>query len=33
MTNLNIVRQDAVSENEVIRSRLAKTEQPDAKKV
>ena len=33
MTNLSIFRQDEVSENEVIRSRVAKTQQPDAERL
>ena len=33
MTNLSILSQDEVSENQVIRSRVAKTQQPDAKRL
>ena len=33
MTNLSIVSQDEVSENQVIRSRVAKTQQPDAERL
>ena len=33
MTNLRIVSRDEVSENQVIRSRVAKTQQPDAERL
>ena len=33
MTNLSIVSQDEVSENQVIRSRVAKTQQPEAERL
>ena len=33
MTNLSIFRQDEVIENKVIRSRVAKTQQPDAERL
>ena len=33
MTNLSIICQDEVSENQVIRSRVAKTQQPDAERL
>ena len=33
MTNLSIVSQDKVSENQVLRSRVAKTQQPDAERL
>ena len=33
MTNLSIISQDEVSENQVIRSRVAKTQQPDAERL
>ena len=33
MTNLSIVIQDEVSENQVIRSRVAKTQQPGAERL
>ena len=33
MTNLSIVGWDEVSENKVIRSRVAKTQQPDAERL
>ena len=33
MTNLSIVSPDGVSENEVIRSNVAKTQQPDAERL
>ena len=33
MTNLSIVSQDEVGENQVIRSRVAKTQQPDAERL
>ena len=33
MTNLSIVSQDEVSENQVIRSNVAKTQQPDAERI
>ena len=33
MTNLSIVNQDEVSENQVLRSRVAKTQQPDAERL
>ena len=32
-TNLNIVSSDGVSENQVIRSNVAKTQQPDAERL
>ena len=33
MTNLSIVSQDKGSENQVLRSRVAKTQQPDAERL
>ena len=33
MTNLSIVSQDEVSENQVLRLRVAKTQQPDAERL
>ena len=33
MTNLSIASRDEVSENQVIRSRVAKTQQPDAERL
>ena len=33
MTNLSIVGQEEVSENQVLRSRVAKTQQPDAERL
>ena len=33
MTNLSIVSRDEVSENQVIRSNVAKTQQPDAERL
>ena len=33
MTNLSIVSSDGVSENQVIRSNVAKTQQPDAERL
>ena len=33
MTHLSIVNQDEVSENQVLRSRVAKTQQPDAERL
>ena len=33
MTNLSIVSQDEVIENQVIKSRVAKTQQPDAERL
>ena len=33
MTNLRIVSQDEVGENQVIKSRVAKTQQPDAERL
>ena len=33
MTNLSIVSRDEVSENQAIRSRVAKTQQPDAERL
>ena len=33
MTNLRIVSQDEVGENQVIRSRFAKTQPPDAERL
>ena len=33
MTNLSIVSQDKVIENQVLRSRVAKTQQPDAERL
>ena len=33
MTNLSIVSQNEVSKNQVIRSRVAKTQQPDAERL
>ena len=33
MTNLSIVSRDEVSENQLIRSRVAKTQQPDAERL
>ena len=33
MTNLSLVSPDGVSENQVIRSNVAKTQQPDAERL
>ena len=33
MTNLSIISQDEVNENQVIRSCVAKTQQPDAERL
>ena len=33
MTNLSLVSRDEVSENQIIRSRVAKTQQPDAERL
>ena len=33
MTNLSIVSPDGISENQVIRSNVAKTQQPDAERL